>query len=134
MGLKIPFRKECRFESDQGHHQHPCGFPANCTERLSSARSAGVPHSQIDVFRIYDASMRTVTYCFWRIPNAHKPGTHVTRYKLPRDEALKLWPTAVEAGGHEHREIPETDAEHAKRLRSMHLTPAEPWWRAKPTE
>lgn len=71
--------------------------------------------------------MRTETACFWRIPNEFKPGTHVTRYRMSRAEALAQWPTAVEAGGHEVRQIPETPAEHAERLRSMSAaSPATP--------
>lgn len=68
--------------------------------------------------------MKTVTVCFWRVPNPLKPGrTYVTRHRLSREDALAQWPTAIEAGGHEVRQIPETDEERAERNRSMHFSP-----------
>ncbi len=58
--------------------------------------------------------MRTATFCFWRVPDDRKPGrTHITRWKMTREDALARWPTAVESHGHELRNLPETEAEQA---------------------
>lgn len=77
--------------------------------------------------------MKSVAYCFWRVPDPLRPGrTRVTRYRLSRDDALAQWPSAVEAGGHEVRDIPETQEEHAERRRSMSCSrpgPPQPGYR-----
>lgn len=72
--------------------------------------------------------VRSVTYCFWRVPNDFKPGTHITRWRMTREAALAQWPTAIEAGGHEVRQVAETAAEKADLQRSMHFDPGKPSW------
>lgn len=77
--------------------------------------------------------MRTETFCHWRIPTDNRPDkTHVTRWKMTRTDALARWPTATEAGGHEVRQIPETEAERIERQRAMHFDPGRPSWMRDP--
>ena len=59
--------------------------------------------------------MKEVEYFNWRIYDPIRKKTHTTRWKMPREEALKLDPNAVpQLGSREVRKLPETDEERAQ--------------------